>query len=148
MRRLRRRDRCRRDVLYELRVASGRAPGLIIAGERVCLHCGASNPLDLRERCARCRRPLPAYCFSCYAPILSDKALSCGACAERRWAIGDFADLPCVAEHGAVVRPHRYMATRMKASKVVHQWRCMRCFAEDAVTDAFSHFPRQPMMRP
>jgi len=39
------------------------------------------------------------------------------------------------------------MATRMKAGKVVHQWRCMRCFAEEALTDAFNHFPRRPMMQ-
>src|SRR5712691_1402424 len=66
--------------------------------------------------------------------------MSCGTCTERRWVIGDFADLPCVAEAGVVVRPHRYMTTRMRAGKVVHQWRCLRCFAEDALTDAFSHF--------
>ncbi len=118
-----------------------------MGGERTCPHCRAANPLDLAKNCVRCRKRLPLYCFSCYAPIAGDKTSSCENCGRRRWIVGDFADLPCTSETAsAVTRRHRYMETRMKAGKVVHQWRCMKCFAEDQFTDAFTHFPDRPLV--
>jgi hypothetical protein len=34
----------------------------------------------------------------------------------------------------------------VKKGEVVHEWRCMQCFAEDTFTDAFSHFPQGPIV--
>lgn len=60
--------------------------------------------------------------------------------------MGDFADLPCPSEAGgAATRKQRYMTTRMKARKVVHEWRCMKCYGEETITDAFAHFPDRPV---
>jgi len=117
-----------------------------VAGQRLCPLCQAVNPLDLSQKCVRCRKRLPLYCFSCYAPLAGDTEARCASCGQRRWVVGTFAALRCAAEAGSVIRSHRYMTTRMKAGKVVHEWRCMKCFAEDRVTDAFSHFPEGPLI--
>lgn len=117
-----------------------------MAGRRLCPHCAAVNPPDLSQKCARCRGRLPQYCFSCFAPLASAKDAGCASCGRRRWVFGDFAELRCVAEAGSVSRSHAYMTTRMKIGKVLHEWRCMKCFAEDTVTDAFSHFPEGPLV--
>ncbi len=111
------------------------------AGTRSCPHCGAANPLDLGKKCSACRKSLPPYCFACYAPIADAGARTCEACGRQRWLFGDFADLGCASETGMVVRSHAYMRTRMRDDKVVQEWRCMKCYGEDTVTDPFTHFP-------
>jgi hypothetical protein len=86
-------------------------------------------------------RKVPLQCFACKAPISGDSVRTCAACGRQRWIFGDFDDLKCASETVATLRSHAYMRTRMQAGKVVHEWRCMKCFGEDTVTDAFSHFP-------
>jgi hypothetical protein len=122
-------------------------PTPALAGQpaaRTCPHCGAANRLDLGTKCSACRKRLPAYCFACYAPIASDSAPACEACGQRRWIFGDHTDLPCASEAARATRSQAYMRTRMRGDKVVHEWRCMKCFGEDTLTDAFSHFPSRP----
>jgi len=107
--------------------------------ERICPHCQATNALDLARKCAKCKKPLPAYCFYCIAP-LADGATTCAACGRRRWNLYDIVDLACVSEAG-VVRKQRYMTTIAKGGKVQHEWRCMKCLTDETHTDAFTHFP-------
>lgn len=111
------------------------------ASARLCPACGAANPLDLSKKCVRCRKALPLYCFGCYEPIAGEKEARCPGCGRGRWVVGDHADMPCVAEAGHPTRSQRYMTTRVRAKKIVHEWRCMKCFAEDTLTDPFRHFP-------
>lgn len=115
-----------------------------MSGERTCPHCQAPNPLDASAKCVRCRRPLPAYCFSCYAALPDEKAAKCAACGQRRWVFGDFTELSCTFEKRRR-RSHRYMTTLMKSGKAMHEWRCMTCFSDETRTDAFAHFPDRPL---
>jgi len=85
---------------------------------------------------------MPTYCFACYTAIADDKVTSCPDCGQRRWVVGDFAQLPCVSE-ASRVRSQRYMATVFKSGKVLHEWRCMKCLTDETHTDAFIHFPDQ-----
>jgi hypothetical protein len=112
-----------------------------MTAQRACPHCGAANALDLGRKCVRCKKRPPLYCFSCYTPVSSEKDTACAACGRRRWVFGDEAQLRCIAEPKAGDRIHGYMTTRAKDGKVVHEWRCLNCFAQDLLTDAFSHFP-------
>ena len=111
------------------------------AQERLCPHCHAPNGLDLGAKCAKCRKRMGTYCFSCYAPV-DDAAAVCAACGRGRWVVGDLADLPCAVENGTR-REHRYMATVTRNKKIVNEWRCMKCLTDETRTDVFAHFPER-----
>jgi hypothetical protein len=118
-----------------------------VIAARTCPSCSAPNPLDLSGKCKSCKKRLPRYCFACSAPISSEKDQSCAACGHGRWVFGDEVQLLCTNEGGKPrARPHAYMRTKMSAGKVVHEWRCLQCFAQERETDALSHFPDLPLV--
>lgn len=123
-------------------------PGRIIDGamdaQRICPHCQAANPFGVGGKCVKCKKRLPEYCFGCYAAVPDANAPACPACGRRRWVFGDLTDVACSFEKGRR-REQRYMGAVAKDGKVLHEWRCMTCFAEETHTDAFAHFPDRPL---
>jgi len=108
---------------------------------RSCPNCGAPNPLDLSNKCKSCKKSLPTYCFACFAPV-REKDVECAACGQPRWVFGAETELSCVNEgKEPKVRTHGFMRTFQKAGKPVHEWRCLQCFAQELLTDPFTHFP-------
>src|SRR6266508_2561397 len=115
-----------------------------MAAERICPHCQTQNLLGVGGKCAKCKKPLPEYCFACYGAVPDENVTACPACGRHRWVFGDFAELTCAFEKGRR-RQHRYMTTLMKGGKAIHEWRCMNCFADETHTDPFAHFPDRPL---
>jgi hypothetical protein len=115
----------------------------VASGQRTCPHCQSPNPLDLGKKCVACRKALPPYCFSCYAPLPDEKTRACASCGRPRWVFGDHAELACAVEAGGPRRQHRWMATITKGGQVLHEWRCLKCLTDETRTDAFTHFPAE-----